>query len=189
MSSDSWLRACEEVNRNLPGLYKLVNDLLIGAKNYKKLAERLRGLTLPTCLKELRGWLGMCKQLNHCVPNFAVEPVTLRKWLKKREPFFVTKEMHKEFKGAIMAIGKNILLNFFNVKRTSLVITNGCGDCFGHILLQASWRRRGWLPHHPGGVGSLEGAVEKLLRNRTRGYMCGVDPGLHGLLPKGVKTL
>ena len=28
---------------NLPGVYKLVNHLLIGARNYKELAERLRG--------------------------------------------------------------------------------------------------------------------------------------------------
>ena len=31
LSSDTWLRASDEVTNGLPGVYKLVNDILIGA--------------------------------------------------------------------------------------------------------------------------------------------------------------
>ena len=112
LSSDTWLRASDEVIEGLPGVFKLVDDMLIGGKDYAQLAERLEALLkrcraagmtlasnkvqvgsrvsfsgniingttqypnskkveamtkfpLPTTQKELRGWMGLCNQLNH----------------------------------------------------------------------------------------------------------------------------
>ena len=48
LSSDSWLRASDEVINGLKGLYKLVDDLLIGGKDYNQLVERL-GKLLARC--------------------------------------------------------------------------------------------------------------------------------------------
>ena len=50
LSSHSWLRASDKVIRGLDGVYKLVDDLLIGSRNYMELAERLREL-LKRCRK------------------------------------------------------------------------------------------------------------------------------------------
>ena len=44
LSSDTWLRASDEVTNGLPGTYKLVDDILIGAVDYEQLAERLEAL-------------------------------------------------------------------------------------------------------------------------------------------------
>ena len=44
LSSDTWLRASDEVTNGLPGTYKLVDDILIGAPDYKQLAVRLEAL-------------------------------------------------------------------------------------------------------------------------------------------------
>ena len=44
LSLDSRLRASDEVIHGLPGFYKLFNDLLMGARNYTELAERMMGL-------------------------------------------------------------------------------------------------------------------------------------------------
>ena len=44
LSSDTWLRASDEVTNGLPGTYKLVDDILIGAADYDELARRLEAL-------------------------------------------------------------------------------------------------------------------------------------------------
>ena len=44
--------------------------------------------------------------------------------------------MMKEFEATKEAIGKNILLNAFDVSRRSLVITDASADGFGHIMMQ-----------------------------------------------------
>ena len=183
LSSDTWLRASDEVIEGLEGVYKLVDDLIIGGKDYVQLAERLEALLtrcrkagmtlasnkvqvgsrvsfagyiidgttqypdpkkvdavtqfpLPTTQKELRGWMGLCNQLNHYVPGLAGEQAEFRKLLKKNVTFTVTEKMRKEFEAAKEAMGKNILLNAFDAERTTLVITDASADGFGHILMQ-----------------------------------------------------
>ena len=44
--------------------------------------------------------------------------------------------MRKEFEAAKEAMGKNMLLNAFDVTRRTLVITDASADGFGHILMQ-----------------------------------------------------
>ena len=44
LSSDTWLKASNEVIKNLPGVFKLVDDLLIGGRDYAQLAERVEAL-------------------------------------------------------------------------------------------------------------------------------------------------
>ena len=183
LSSDTWLRASDGVIEGLEGVYKLVDDLIIGGKDYAQLAERLEALLkrcrkagmtlasnkvqvgsrvsfagyiidgttqypdpkkveavtkfpLPTTQKELRGWMGLCNQLNHYVPGLAGEQAEFRKLLKKNVTFTVTEKMRKEFETAKEAMGKNILLNAFDVDRRTLVITDASADGFGHILMQ-----------------------------------------------------
>ena len=48
LSSDSWLRASEEVINGLKRFYMLVDDLLIGGKDYDQLAKRL-GKLMARC--------------------------------------------------------------------------------------------------------------------------------------------
>ena len=59
-----------------------------------------------------------------------------RKLLKKDTPYHISKEIKEEFASAKTAIGRNILLNSFNVNRRSRVVTDASGDGLGHILLQ-----------------------------------------------------
>jgi hypothetical protein len=168
------------VIENLDGVFKLVDNLIIGGKDYAQLAERLKamlircraaGMTLesnkvkvgsrvsfagyiidgttqypdprkvesvtkfplPRTQKELRGWMGLCNQLNHYVLGLAGEQSEFRKLLKKNVAFTVTENMLEKFEAAKAAMGKNILLNVFDVTRRTLVIT---GEGFGHILMQ-----------------------------------------------------
>ena len=44
MSSDTWLRASDEVTNELPGVFQLVDDILIGARDYEELVTRLEAL-------------------------------------------------------------------------------------------------------------------------------------------------
>ena len=44
LSLDSWFRASNEVIESLPGVFKLVGDLLIGRRDHAKLAERVERL-------------------------------------------------------------------------------------------------------------------------------------------------
>ena len=44
LSSDTWLRASDEVTNGLPGTFKLVDDILIGATDYEQLSVRLEAL-------------------------------------------------------------------------------------------------------------------------------------------------
>ena len=55
-----------------------------------KQVEAITHFLLPTYLKELRGWPGMCKHFDHYVTNLAGDLLTLRKLLKKGEPFVIT---------------------------------------------------------------------------------------------------
>ena len=48
LCSESWLRASGEVIIGLEGMYKLMDDLLLGGEDNKQLAERLEKL-LATC--------------------------------------------------------------------------------------------------------------------------------------------
>ena len=45
--------------------------------------------------------------------------------------------MLEEFEAVMKAMGNNILLNAFDVKRRTLVITDASGEGFGHILMQS----------------------------------------------------
>ena len=80
--------------------------------------------------------MGLCNQLNHYVPGLAEEQSEFRKLLKKNEAFRVTKKMLEEFETAKAAMGKNILLNAFDVARRTLVTTDASAEGFGHILMQ-----------------------------------------------------
>ena len=50
LSSDSWLKASNEVIEDLPRVFKLVDNRLIGGRDYKELAERV-GALLNRCRK------------------------------------------------------------------------------------------------------------------------------------------
>ena len=41
LSSDSWLKARDRVIKGLSGVFKLVDDLLIGGRGFKELGERV----------------------------------------------------------------------------------------------------------------------------------------------------
>ena len=45
--------------------------------------------------------------------------------------------MLEEFEAVMKAMGNNILLNAFDVKRRTLVITDASGEGFGHIMMQS----------------------------------------------------
>ena len=44
LSSKTWLRARDEVIKGLDGVFKLVDDMLIGGRDYAQLVERLKAL-------------------------------------------------------------------------------------------------------------------------------------------------
>ena len=46
LSSDTWLRASNKVTKNLDGIFKLVDELIIGGRDYAQLAERLEVLLI-----------------------------------------------------------------------------------------------------------------------------------------------
>ena len=185
LSSDTWLRASDEVTNGLPGTYKLVDDILIGAPDYDELARRLEALLVrcdaadmtlssnkvqvgrrvtfagyvdegatvyadpakvaaitkypePTKLKELRGWFGLTNQMQNYVPGLAGKQKKLRSLLNKGVPFWIDEEMREELERTKQAIGDNILLNNFCMKRATVVITDASGDGFAFILLQYS---------------------------------------------------
>ena len=147
LSSNTGLRASVEMIKGLDGVFKLVDDMLIGGRDCNWLAERheallkrcreagmtlasnkvqvgsrvsfagyiIEGTTkypdpkkveavtklpLPTTQKELRGWMGLCNQLNQYVPGLAGEQAEFRKLLKKNITITVTEKMTKEFEAA-----------------------------------------------------------------------------------------
>ena len=55
-----------------------------------KKVEALTQFPLPTTQRELRGWMGLCNQLNHYIPGLAGEQAKFRKLLKKNVQFTVT---------------------------------------------------------------------------------------------------
>ena len=56
--------------------------------------------------------------------------------MKKDSPFIITEVMKEVFESAKKAMGNSILLNSFDVKRRSLVITDASASGFGYILMQ-----------------------------------------------------
>ena len=46
LSSNTWLRASDEVIKNLDGVFKLVDDLIIRGKDYAQLEVRLEVLLI-----------------------------------------------------------------------------------------------------------------------------------------------
>ena len=80
--------------------------------------------------------MGLCNQLTHHVPGLTGEQADFRKLLQKNVTFTVTEKMMEELKAAKEAMGRNILLNSFDVTRRTLVITDASANGFGHILMQ-----------------------------------------------------
>ena len=183
LSSDTWLRASNKVTNGLPGVFKLINDILIGAPNYEELARRMEALlargdtpdmTLSlnkvqvgprvtfagymvegatihadpakveaitkypeaTKLRELWGWFGLKNQMQSYVPGLAGKQKKLSTLPNKGVTFWVDNKMREELEKTKKAIGDNILLNNFCMKRTMVVITNASVDGFAFILLQ-----------------------------------------------------
>ena len=60
----------------------------------------------------------------------------LRSVLNKGVTFWIDEEMRKELERTKQAIGDDILLNKFCMKRATVVITDALGDRFAFILLQ-----------------------------------------------------
>ena len=75
--------------------------------------------------------------------------------MKKNIQFTVTPRIEAEFESAKKAMGHSILLNWFDVTKRSLVITDASGDGFGHILLQRKesnvWEARDQAPNRTTG--------------------------------------
>ena len=63
----------------------LAGYIIVGNTQYPdpKKVEAVTQLSLTTTQKELRGWMGLCNQLNHYVPRLAGEQAEFRKLLKK----------------------------------------------------------------------------------------------------------
>ena len=121
-----------------------------------KKVEAVTRFPLPKSQKELRGWMGLCNQLNHYVPVLAREHAEFRKLLEKNVAFLVTEKMLEEIDAAKAALGKNILLNAFDVTRRPLVITDASAEGIGHILMQkrneSKWQVRTRRMNHEGDV-------------------------------------
>ena len=142
---EALLKKCQEAGMTLASNkvqvgtnVNFVSYVIDGNTQYPdpKKVETVTKFPLPTTQNELRGWMGLCKQLNHYVPGLAGEQAEFRNLLKKNVQFTVTPRMEAEFESAKKAIGNSILLNLFDVTKRSLVITDASGDGFGHILLQ-----------------------------------------------------
>ena len=71
-----------------------------------KKVEAVTRFPLPSHQKELRGWMGLCNQLNHYVPGLAGEQAEFRKLLKKNVAFIVTEKMLEEFEASKAAMEK-----------------------------------------------------------------------------------
>ena len=70
--------------------------------------EAVTKFPLPTTQRELRGWMGLCNQLDHYVPKLAGEQAEFRKLLNKNVQFIVTEQMEREFETAKKEMGNNI---------------------------------------------------------------------------------
>ena len=78
--------------------------------------------------------MGYCNQLNHYVPGLTGAQVRFSMFLKKGEPFNVTEEMNTDFEATKVTIRNNIILNIFNMRKPSLMVTDASGDGFGRVL-------------------------------------------------------
>ena len=97
-------------------------------------------------------------QMQNYVPGLAGKQKKLRTLLNKGVTFWIDKKMREELERTKQAIGDNILLNNFCMKRVTVVITDALGDGFAFILLEYS--DNGYIVIQ---VGSA--AIKKLWRN------------------------
>ena len=74
--------------------------------------------------------------MQNYVPGLAGKQKKLRSLLNKGVTFWIDEEMREELERTKQAIGDNILLNNFCMKRATVVITDASGDGFAFILLQ-----------------------------------------------------
>ena len=89
---DALLKRCQETGMTLASNKVKVESKVIcagyiidGNTQYldAKKVEAVTQFPLPTTQKELKGWMELCKQLNHYVPGLAAEQAEFRKLLKK----------------------------------------------------------------------------------------------------------
>ena len=84
-----------------------------------KKVEVMTKFPIPPTKKDLRSWMGLCNQLNHYVPGLAGEQAEIRKLMKKNVIFTVTEKMKQELEEAKLSKGNNILLNAFDVTKST----------------------------------------------------------------------
>ena len=69
-------------------------------------------MPLPTTQKELRGWMGLCNQFNHYVPELAGKQTEFMTLLKKNIQVTVTPQMEAECESAKKTMGSKNLLKY-----------------------------------------------------------------------------
>ena len=114
--------------------------LIISSQGIKPDPKKLKAISefpSPTNITELRSFLGLVNQLIQFTPNLAVNCAPLRTLLKKNVPYEWTAEHEKAFLEAKSAISRPCLLNHYDTRRNTFILTDASKlNGLGYALFQ-----------------------------------------------------
>ena len=188
-SGDEFCHRTDNILSGLPGVHKLVDDILITAYSSCQLQERIRqvlqicrdnyvtlshkkfeisdkvvfagynisakGVTpdtkkldaiqqfpTPTCMKDVRSFLGLVNQLGSFIPNLSQLTLVLRELLKKDVVFQWFHDHQKAFEETKAELVKQHIMNYFDANLQTVLVTDASKTGLGYALLQMDHQNR-----------------------------------------------
>ncbi len=128
------LKKCSFVQAETNYLGFIINDS--GIKPDQKKVEAIRSLPIPTCVREVRSFIGMCSYYRRFIPNFSKIAEPIIALTKKYAHYKWTPEHQKAFeylKGSLSVVP---LLSYPDPNKPYTLYKDSSDTCIGGCLTQ-----------------------------------------------------
>ena len=97
----------------------------------------IKNMNPPSCVREVRSFIGMCSYYRRFIPNFSAKAKPLIKLTRKFAKFEWNKECQAAFDHLKECLTTNPLLSYPDTSEPYILYTDASGDCIGACLCQA----------------------------------------------------
>ncbi len=120
-----------------------------GIKPDQKKVEAIRSLPIPTCVREVRSFIGMCSYYRRFIPNFSKIAEPIIALTKKYAHYKWTPEHQKVFEYLKESLSVVPLLSYPDPNKPYTLYTDSSDTCIGACLTQECDDVEGNLPNVP----------------------------------------
>ena len=97
----------------------------------------IKNMNPPSCVREVRSFIGMCSYYRRFIPNFSAKAKPLIKLTRKFAKFEWNKECQAAFDHLKECLTTSPLLSYPDTSKSHILYTDASGDYIGACLCQA----------------------------------------------------